>query len=136
MSRCQRIVSAPASKPCAPSRRRRSTISRTVDSAIAFGESYEIPRPRKRIEARPDELEAFTGKYQGADTFAIARDGARLMMQIPPGVPAFELYPESRLEFFASRPEYYLTFCLDEAGRVTSVRIRNEGQEGQWTRVP
>jgi hypothetical protein len=48
----------------------------------------------------------------------------------------FELFPESHQEFFASRPEYFLTFVLDDTGRPIPVRIRNEGEEDQWSRMP
>jgi len=105
-------------------------------AAIAFGEKYELPREHKRTTMPPAEFEAYVGKYSGKDTFAIAREGDRLMLQWPPGVSVFELFPESRVEFFASRPEYYLTFSMDSAGKVASARIRNEGEEGTWTRMP
>ena len=58
------------------------------------------------------------------------------MLQVPPGVSVFELFPETPLEFLASRPEYDLTFAKDEEGKVTSVRTSNEGEETLWSKVP
>jgi CubicO group peptidase (beta-lactamase class C family) len=103
-------------------------------AAIAFGEPYELPRKHERTELSAAEGEAYVGEYVGKDTFAIARDGERLMLQFPPGVSVFELYPESRREFFASRSEYFLTFDLDAAGKVVAVVVRNEGEQNRWTK--
>jgi CubicO group peptidase (beta-lactamase class C family) len=104
--------------------------------AIALGEAYGLPREHRRIDLSAAEREAYVGKYVGKDTFAIARDGERLMLQFPPGVSVFELFPESRLEFFASRPEYFMTFEMDETGKVTSASVRNEGEQNRWTKAP
>ncbi len=105
-------------------------------AAIALGEKYELPRKRTRTQLSAAESDAYVGQYVGKDTFAIVRDGERLMLQFPPGVSVFELFPESKLEFFASRPEYFLTFGLDEAGKVTSAVGSNEGEVNRWTKVP
>jgi CubicO group peptidase (beta-lactamase class C family) len=105
-------------------------------AAIAFGEPYELPREHRRTQLSAEECEPYLGKYVGKDIFAIARDGERLMLQFPPGVSVLELYPESRREFFASRPEYFLTFSLDESGKVASVVVRNEGELNRWTKSP
>ena len=37
--------------------------------------------------------------------------------------------------FFASWPEYYMTFTKDAVGVVTSVVIRNDDEEGRWVEV-
>ena len=68
--------------------------------------------------------------------FAIARDGARLVVQVPPGNTAFEIVPESETQFFWKDREYYLTFDRNPAGEVTGVSIRNEGELSRWTKMP
>jgi CubicO group peptidase (beta-lactamase class C family) len=109
-------------------------------AAIAFGEKYEFPREHKEIKIEPSTYDAYVGKYskdgQPDDTFAIARNGSRLMMQIPPGQSVFEIFPESPVQFFAKWGEYYLTFVKDDEGKVTHVMIRNEGEESRWMRSP
>jgi hypothetical protein len=103
-------------------------------AAMALGEKYDVPRERQRAILDAAGYDAYVGTYGGRDTFAIVRDGVRLLMQIPPGVSVFELFPESPLRFFASRPEYYLTFIKDAGGVVTAVVIRNEGEEATWVK--
>lgn len=103
-------------------------------SAIAFGESYELPRKHTEIRIDPQTYDAYVGEYRGKDTFAIAREGQRLMMQIPPGQTVFEIVPESATQFFWKGREYYLTFVKDENGKVTQAVVRNEGEVGHWTK--
>jgi CubicO group peptidase (beta-lactamase class C family) len=109
-------------------------------AAIAFGEKYEFPREHKEIKIEPATYGAYVGEYskdgQPDDTFAIARNGSKLMMQIPPGQTVFEIFPESPVQFFAKWGEYYLTFVKDDEGKVTHVMIRNEGEESRWMRSP
>jgi len=109
-------------------------------ATIAFGEKYELPREHKEIKLDPASYDAYVGQYskdgQLNDRFALARDGSKLMMQIPPGQTVFEIFPESPVQFFAKWGEYYLTFVKDDKGRVTHVLIRNEGEEFRWTKAP
>jgi CubicO group peptidase (beta-lactamase class C family) len=108
-------------------------------AAIALGAHYDLPREHKEIEADPASYDALVGTYRKAgqhdDTFAVARDGSRLVIQIPPGQTVFEIFPESGSQFFAKWGEYYLTFIQDRAGNTTHVLIRNEGEEFRWIRV-
>jgi CubicO group peptidase (beta-lactamase class C family) len=109
-------------------------------AAMALGEKYEVPREHKEIKIAPATYDAFVGKYskdgQPDDLFAIAREGDKLMMQIPPGRSVFEIFPEAPDQFFAKWGEYYLTFSKDARGKVTRVSIRNEGDVGTWTKAP
>ncbi|MGH9855147.1 MAG: DUF3471 domain-containing protein, partial [Blastocatellia bacterium] len=109
-------------------------------AAMALGGKYEFPREHKEIKIDPATYDAFVGKYskdgQPDDLFAIAREGDKLMMQIPPGRPVFEIFPEAPDQFFAKWGEYYLTFSKDAQGKVTRVLIRNEGEVGAWTKAP
>jgi hypothetical protein len=102
-------------------------------SAMAFSESYELPRERREIRLEPAVLDAYIGEYRGKDTFAIAREGERLMIQFPPGQSVFEIVPESATQFFAKGREYYLSFDRDETGSVT-VLVRNEGEMARWAK--
>jgi len=109
-------------------------------AALALGEKYEFPREHKELKIDPATYDAFVGKYskdeQPDDMFAIAREGDKLMMQIPPGRPVFEIFPEAPRQFFAKWGEYYLTFSKDAQGKVMRVLIRNEGDVGTWTKAP
>ena len=109
-------------------------------AAIVFGEKYEPPRERKETRIEPATFEDCVGKYskdgQPDDTFAVARDVNKLVMQIPPGHTVFEIFPESPVHFFAKWGEYYLTFVKSDKGNVTHVLIRNEGEESRWTKLP
>lgn len=103
-------------------------------SAMAFGESYELPRKHTEIKIDPKAYDAYVGEYRGKDTFAIVREGQRLMLQVPPGETVFEIVPESATEFFWKAREYYVTFVKDESGKVTHAVVRNEGEVGRWTK--
>ncbi|MCM3904832.1 MAG: serine hydrolase [Pyrinomonadaceae bacterium] len=109
-------------------------------AAIALGEEYELPREHKEIKIEPETYDAYVGKYskdgKPDDSFALVRDGSKLMMQIPPGQTVFEIFPESPVEFFSKGTEYYLTFAKNDEGKVTHVLIRNEGEESRWIKSP
>ena len=102
-------------------------------AAIAFGESYELPRKHLRT-ADALNYEPYVGEYRGKDIFAIAREGERLMFQFPPGQSVFEIVPESATQFFWQGREFYLTFVKDDNGKVTHVVVSNEGEIGRWTK--
>jgi CubicO group peptidase (beta-lactamase class C family) len=104
-------------------------------AALMLGEPYELPR-RHQQRLDPVAYDAYVGEYRGKDVFAIARDGHRLVLQVPPGTTAFEIVPESETQFFWKDREYYLTFDRNVAGEVTAVAIRNEGELARWTKVP
>jgi CubicO group peptidase (beta-lactamase class C family) len=104
-------------------------------SAMALGEDYELPRKHKETKIGTAIYDAYTGEYSGKDKFAIAREGDRLVVQIPPGQTVFEIVPESTTQFFWKGREYYLTFVKDDNGKVTQVVIRNEGETGRWKKT-
>lgn len=103
-------------------------------AAIAFGERYELPRKHKETKIDPASYDAYIGEYSGKDTFAIAREGQKLMVQFPPGQSVFEIVPESPTQFFWKGREYYLTFVKDEKGKVTHVLRQYEGEFDRWTK--
>jgi len=103
-------------------------------AAIAFGEQYELPRKHKEAKIDPASYDAYIGEYSGKDTFAIAREGEKLMVQFPPGQSVFEIVPESATQFFWKGREYYLTFVKDEKGKVTHVLRQYEGEFDRWTK--
>jgi CubicO group peptidase (beta-lactamase class C family) len=105
-------------------------------AAVMLGEPYELPRRRQQRALVPATYEAYVGEYRGKDVFAIAREGDRLVLQVPPGNTVFEIVPESETQFFWKDREYYLTFDRNPAGEVTEVAIRNEGELARWTKVP
>jgi CubicO group peptidase (beta-lactamase class C family) len=104
-------------------------------AALMLGEPCELPRRREQRALAPAAYDAYVGEYRGKDVFAIAREGDRLVVQVPPGSTVFEIVPESETQFFWKDREYYLTFERNPTGEVTGVSIRNEGELARWTRV-
>lgn len=104
-------------------------------AALMFGESYELPLRHEQRVLTQATLDAYVGEYHGKDTFAIAREGIRLFVQVPPGNTVFEIVPESETQFFWKDREYYLTFDRNRAGEVVAVSIRNEGELNRWMKV-
>jgi CubicO group peptidase (beta-lactamase class C family) len=104
-------------------------------AALMLGEPCELPRRREQRALAPAAYDAYVGEYRGKDVFAIAREGDRLVVQVPPGNTVFEIVPESETQFFWKDREYYLTFERNPTGEVTGVSIRNEGELARWTRV-
>lgn len=104
-------------------------------AALMLGEPYELPRKHEQRALAPAAYDAYVGEYRGKDAFAIAREGDRLVVQIPPGNTVFEIVSESETQFFWKDREFYLTFERNPSGEVTGVSIRNEGELARWTRV-
>jgi uncharacterized protein DUF3471 len=102
---------------------------------MALGEGFELPHKHKGTKIGTAIYDTYTGEYDGKDKFAIAREGDRLVVQIPPGQTVFEIVPESTTQFFWKGREYYLTFVKDDNGKVTHVVIRNEGETGRWKKT-
>lgn len=101
-------------------------------AAIAFGEKYELPRERKKIEINPATYDAYVGKYERLNQVVnITRDGNRLLIQIP-GPPPFEIFPESAMSFFSGSGEIVVTFSKDDNGKTAHFIMRNEGEESKW----
>lgn len=105
-------------------------------AALMLGEPYELPRRHEQRALAPTTYDAYVGEYRGRDVLAIAREGDRLVVQVPPGNTVFEIVPESGTHFFWKDREYYLTFDRNPAGEITGVSIRNEGELARWTKVP
>lgn len=105
-------------------------------AAIAFGEKYELPRKHTETKIDPASYESYVGEYRGKDTFAIVREGEKLVVQFPPGQSVFEIVPESATQFFWKGREYYLTFVKDEKGKVTHVVRQYEGEFDRWKKSP
>lgn len=105
-------------------------------SAMAFGEAYKLPRKHTEIKMNSADYDAFVGEYgnenNDKDKFGIAREGEKLVIQIPPGRTAFEIVPESPTQFFWKGREYYITFAKDASGKVTKAEVSNEGETVRW----
>jgi hypothetical protein len=105
-------------------------------AALMLGEPYELPRRREQRGLAPAAYDPYVGEYRGKDVFAIAREGDRLVIQVPPGNTVFEIVPQPEAQFFWKDREYYLTFDRNAAGEVAGVSIRNEGEVAHWKKVP
>jgi CubicO group peptidase (beta-lactamase class C family) len=108
-------------------------------AAIALGEPYELPYERKESKIDPAAVGAYLGEYhkvgQPNDTFIFARDGDRLLVQVPEASP-FEGVPESLVQFFSRSIEFQLTFVRDDKGGIKHVLVRRDGEESRWVRSP
>jgi hypothetical protein len=102
-----------------------------VDAQITFGKdsltlhqngrdiqaprvSKDPPKERVAIAADPKRFAAYTGVYELAPGFTITvrLEGEKLMAQAT-GQPAFEIFPESEVEFFYKVVDATITFSKD-----------------------
>jgi CubicO group peptidase (beta-lactamase class C family) len=105
-------------------------------AAIALGEPYELPRPRKVAAVDPKLYDAYAGRYQIApNTIAtFTREGDRLMTQIS-NQPKIEVFPESETVFFLKVVDATITFFKDAKGKVTHIVIHQGGRDVKATRI-
>jgi hypothetical protein len=98
-------------------------------AAIAFGQSYELPRTRKVAKLDPKIYDAYAGRYQiGPKVIAtFTREGDQLMTQLT-NQPKFEVFPESATVFFLKVVDATITFIKDDKGKVTHVVIHQGGR--------
>jgi len=105
------------------------TISNDLAS-IVFGEDYQLPQERTRIELAPSTLERYVGEYRLDEerTVTVTREDGHLGIQIT-GQPKFRLYPTSETRFFLEQIDAEVTFERNDAGEVTRLVIHQGGQE-------
>jgi CubicO group peptidase (beta-lactamase class C family) len=99
-------------------------------AAIAFGESYELPRERKVAKVDPKIYESYVGRYQVAPkvTATFSRQGDRFMIQLT-GQPRFEVFAESETSFFLKAVDATITFVKNDKGKVTHVNIKQGSRD-------
>jgi len=99
-------------------------------AAIVFGQPYELPRLREAIQVDPAIYEAYVGRYELAPglIFTVTTDTGRIFAQLT-GQDRFEIYSESKTEFFYEVVDAQLTFVVDSNGAVTGLNLRQGGQD-------
>ena len=99
-------------------------------AAIVFGEEYQLPQERTRIDLDPSTLERYVGTYRldPQTTIAVTRQDDHLGIQIA-GQPQFSLYPTSETEFFLEQVDAEVTFVTSDAGEVTRLILHQGGED-------
>jgi CubicO group peptidase (beta-lactamase class C family) len=105
-------------------------------TAIAFGESYELPRVRKEAKVDPKIYDAYVGRYQIAPKViaTFTREGDRFLTQIT-NQPRFQAFPESETTFFLKVVDATITFVKDDKGKVTHIVIHQGGRDTKAKRL-
>jgi CubicO group peptidase (beta-lactamase class C family) len=103
---------------------------------VAHGDTVTLLSDRKAIKLPARELDRLLGHYQfqSGTIMAVWRDGDRFLTQIP-GQPVVELYPETKLEFFARVVDTQIAFQVDDRGRVADLVLHQNGQDQTGTRM-
>lgn len=83
---------------------------------------------KKTVNVPSELLDAYVGWYelQPGLTFHITREGDQLMSKVS-GQGAFPIYPESATKFYYKVVNAQVTFVRDEAGKVTSMILHQNG---------
>jgi CubicO group peptidase (beta-lactamase class C family) len=105
-------------------------------AAIALGDPYKVPEPRKVAKVDPKVFDAYAGRYEiGPEAvLTITREGDRLMAE-PTGQPKMELIPESETEFHPKVGDATLAFLKDDKGNVTHAVLRQGTREQKAKRL-
>ncbi|HSI33611.1 MAG TPA: serine hydrolase [Tepidisphaeraceae bacterium] len=81
-------------------------------------------------------LDKYAGKYklpENGGSLLVVRDEDRLLTRAP-NQPARRIYPRTETEFFAKATSATGTFEMDDAGKVTALRITQDGKTYRATR--
>jgi CubicO group peptidase (beta-lactamase class C family) len=99
-------------------------------AAILFGEQVELQRSRVAAKVDTKIYDAYVGEYEFGPNrlITITREGDRLFAQRAGG-PRDEILPENEMTFFLTVADVQLSFVKDDAGKVTGMILRANGQE-------
>lgn len=126
-----------ASQRLTASQRRLETYVRRDGRWLLVGGIDSVIPPDPAVaKIDPKIYEAYIGRYEYAPgtVETVTRQGDRLLVQVTGQAPE-ELFPETETTFFGKGQDWRLIFVRDGAGRVTSVRFRQNGQELVGKRV-
>jgi len=98
--------------------------------------SRNIRVPVKPISIDDTILESYVGKYELAPTFhiEITKKESQLFLQAT-NQPRFQVYPSSENEFFLKVVKASITFNKDEAGKVKSLTLHQNGRDIEGKRL-
>jgi D-alanyl-D-alanine-carboxypeptidase/D-alanyl-D-alanine-endopeptidase len=98
-----------------------------IDSSLPLV-PYEAPKQRTAISVEPKVLDGYVGRYQLTPQFVITvtRDQNALFAQAT-AQPKFEIFAESRTEFFLKVVNAQITFVVGSDRRATEMILHQGG---------
>jgi len=98
----------------------------------------EPPKPpeHKQVSVDPKIFDGYVGTYQLAPgvVFTITRDADHLYAQLT-GQQTFEIFPESKTDFFYKVVDAQITFVTDSTGRATELILHESGIDQHAKRI-
>ncbi len=94
------------------------------------------PSERKEVQIDPKIFDGYVGDYRLTPSFiiAITREGDHLYSQAT-GQAKFEIFPESKKEYFYKVVDAQITFVTDGRGRTTALILHQNGLDQRAERV-
>jgi len=94
-----------------------------------LGKDYHPP-VRKEVTLNPKILEKYEGQYELAPgvIFTVALQDQKLMVQLT-GQEAYQVFPESEIDFFYKVVDAQITFQKDSNGNVTGLILHQNGMD-------
>lgn len=104
--------------------------------AVLAGEKVEPLNLPHEVALDPARLDEFVGDYAITPLFfaRVARDGDHLTAQASMQ-PALRIYPQDDATFFYKSVQATLTFERDDAGKVKSVTLEQDGVKRKGPRI-
>lgn len=105
-------------------------------AAVAFNESYEIPKDRAEVKLDVKTLQQYVGDYQLAPNFiiTIAVENDALVAQAT-GQPRFGLFAEKEDRFFLKVIDAQVEFIKDNTGKVTELVLYQNGRKPRGKKI-
>jgi hypothetical protein len=99
-------------------------------TALAHGETVELPSERKEIVVSPDILKRYVGTYSLAPNTSvmITLEGGQLMVQLS-GQPKFPMFAVSQTKFFLKVVDAEIEFLAGDKGKVESLVLHQGGRD-------
>lgn len=108
------------------------TIAGLVNASLA----PPTPKVHTAITIDPKRFDGYVGAYQLAPNvvMTISRTGDHFFEQLT-GQSPFEIFPESRTEFFLKTVDAQITFVTDSSGRATELVLHQNGNDHRAKRI-
>ncbi|MEM8668470.1 MAG: serine hydrolase [Planctomycetota bacterium] len=106
-------------------------------AAIALGNPYEIPRPKRRVDVDPKVLKAYPGKYELGPGLVCNVTYVKNHLAVEmPGQEPLTFLPNSDTTFFNEQSGGELQFERDKEGVVQSLKMKHLGMILKAKRLP
>jgi CubicO group peptidase (beta-lactamase class C family) len=95
------------------------------------------PKTDRKVAAIDHAIyDTYVGKYELVPGVQLTfrRDGERLFTQLT-GQPEFEIFPESKTDFFLTVVDAQLTFIVNDKGEATAVTLHQNGRDQTASRI-